>query len=106
MQGMIALYLNRTGEGKTAKDILASLKENATISAELGMYWKSVSYGYYWQEAPVETQSLLIETFQGTTWRTKGYRPDEILAAPAETYPALANHKSNCGCLLCPAAEW
>ncbi len=63
MQGMIALYLNRTGEGKTAKDILASLKENAIMSGEIGMYWKSVNYGYYWQEAPVETQSLIIETF-------------------------------------------
>ncbi|HEY4966282.1 MAG TPA: alpha-2-macroglobulin family protein, partial [Puia sp.] len=64
MQAMIAGYLHRTGEGKTANDIFASLKENATTSAETGTYWKSVSYGYYWQEAPVETQSLLIETFQ------------------------------------------
>ena len=64
LQGMIALFLFRTGDIKTAKDILASLKENATHSAELGMYWKSVTNGYYWQQAPVETQSLLIETFQ------------------------------------------
>ena len=40
MQGMIALFLNRTGDIKTARDILASLKENATNSAELGTYWK------------------------------------------------------------------
>jgi hypothetical protein len=64
MKGMIALFLNRTGDPGTAKDILASLKENATNSAELGTYWKSVSSGIYWQEAPVETQSLLIEVFQ------------------------------------------
>jgi hypothetical protein len=64
MQGMISLFLNRSGDGKTAKDILASLIENATISNELGMYWKSVSNGYYWQEAPVETQALLIEAFR------------------------------------------
>ena len=63
MQGMIALFLNRTGDIKTAKDILASLKENATVSTGLGMYWKAVYNGYYWQEAPVETQSLLIEVF-------------------------------------------
>ena len=63
MQGMIALFLNRTGDLKTAKDILASLKENATNSVELGTYWKSVSNGFYWQEAPVETQALLIEVF-------------------------------------------
>jgi hypothetical protein len=38
MQGMIALFLNRTGDIRTSKDIPASLKENATSSAELGMY--------------------------------------------------------------------
>jgi hypothetical protein len=64
MQGMISLILNRTGESKIAKDILASLIENATVSADLGMYWKSVNSGYYWQEAPVETQALLIEAFR------------------------------------------
>ena len=35
------------------------------------MYWKSVSHGYYWQEAPVETQSLFIETFQELQVETK-----------------------------------
>jgi uncharacterized protein YfaS (alpha-2-macroglobulin family) len=64
MQGMIALFLSRTGDAKTANDILASLRENAINSTGLGMYWKSVNNGFYWQEAPVETQSLLIETFQ------------------------------------------
>ncbi len=64
MQGMITLFLFRTGDIKTAKDILASLKENAAHSPELGMYWKSVTNGYYWDQAPVETQSLLIEAFQ------------------------------------------
>jgi len=64
MQGMIALFLSRTGEIKVSKDILASLNENSTESPALGMYWKSLTQGYFWQEAPVETQSLLIETFQ------------------------------------------
>ena len=71
MQGMIALFLNRTGDPRTAKDILASLKENATNSLELGMYWKSVTNGFYWQEAPVETQSLMIEVFQELQADTK-----------------------------------
>ncbi|HYF33133.1 MAG TPA: alpha-2-macroglobulin family protein, partial [Chitinophagaceae bacterium] len=35
MQGMIALALFRTGDGKTATDILRSLKQNAIISDEL-----------------------------------------------------------------------
>jgi uncharacterized protein YfaS (alpha-2-macroglobulin family) len=64
MQAMISLFLNRMGDSKTANEIIASLQENATQTTALGMYWKSVSNGYYWQDAPVETQSLLIETFQ------------------------------------------
>jgi hypothetical protein len=64
MQGMIALFLSRTGDIKTAHDILASLNENSIHSGNLGMYWKSVIQGYYWQESPAETQSLLIEAFQ------------------------------------------
>jgi uncharacterized protein YfaS (alpha-2-macroglobulin family) len=63
MQAMIALFLNRSGDVKNSKDILASLKENATVSEELGMYWRTVTSGYYWQQAPVETEAGLIETF-------------------------------------------
>lgn len=63
LQGMIALFLYRTGDLKTAKVILRSLNENATRSEDLGMYWKLVKPGYYWQESLVETQALLIEAF-------------------------------------------
>jgi TonB-dependent SusC/RagA subfamily outer membrane receptor len=64
LQGMIALSLYRTGDIKTAKDIMASLRQNAIRSEELGMYWKGMEAGYYWYQAPVETQSLLIEAFR------------------------------------------
>jgi len=60
---MIALSLFRTGDLRKAKDILASLKQNAITNEELGMYWKENTAGYYWHQAPVETQSLLIEAF-------------------------------------------
>ena len=63
MQGMIALSLYRTGDIKTAQDIIKSLQQNAIINEETGMYWKDVRPGYYWYQAPVETQSLLIEAF-------------------------------------------
>ena len=62
-QGMIALALNRTGDLKTAQDIIRSLQQNAIVNEEMGMYWKEVRPGYYWYQAPVETQSLLIEAF-------------------------------------------
>lgn len=61
-QGMIALALFREGDTKTPQKILKSLKEFATYSDEMGMYWKE-SWGWYWYEAPVETQALMIEVF-------------------------------------------
>jgi uncharacterized protein YfaS (alpha-2-macroglobulin family) len=45
------------------KDILSALTENALHSEELGMYWKEVRGGYYWREAPTETQATLIEAY-------------------------------------------
>ena len=63
LQGMIALALYRTGDVQTAKNIIASLKQNAIRDPERGMYWKGMEGGYYWWQAPVETQSLLIEAF-------------------------------------------
>jgi uncharacterized protein YfaS (alpha-2-macroglobulin family) len=61
-KGMIALALNRYGNSKTPNDIIASLKENAMHNEEMGTYWK-YNPGYYWYQAPIETQALLIEVF-------------------------------------------
>ena len=62
-KGQIALSLFRTDKKTIANKILKSLKENSITSDELGMYWKANVAGYYNYQAPVETQSLLIETF-------------------------------------------
>ncbi|HEY4207057.1 MAG TPA: alpha-2-macroglobulin, partial [Puia sp.] len=64
MQGMIALALFRTGDVQTGKNIIASLKETAIRDEEKGMYWKGMEGGYYWWQAPIEIQSVLIEAFQ------------------------------------------
>lgn len=63
-QAMVALALHRMGERDTPAAILRSLKERATVSDELGMYWKGFSPGMGWSEFPVETYALLIEAFQ------------------------------------------
>ncbi len=63
MQGMLALELHRFGDEKTPKDIMKSLKEFSTSDEELGMYWKDNVGGYYWYQAPIETQALMIEAF-------------------------------------------
>jgi hypothetical protein len=63
MQGMIALALFRSGDVKTANAILA-LQRKFFFNEELGRYFKDNRGGYYWQQAPIETQSLLIEASQ------------------------------------------
>lgn len=70
MQGMIALSLHRYDDKKTPIDILKSLKENSINSEEMGMYWKE-NYGYFWYEAPIEMQALMIEAFDEITNDTK-----------------------------------
>mgnify|MGYP000047109652 FL=1 len=62
-KGQIALSLFRNNQKTIANKILKSLKENSITSDELGMYWKENTAGYYYYQAPVETQALLIETF-------------------------------------------
>ncbi|MDF1549758.1 MAG: hypothetical protein P1P88_18160, partial [Bacteroidales bacterium] len=62
-KGMIALYLNRNEKTKTATDIAKSLKEFSTENEEMGRYWKNNVSGYYWYQAPIETQALMVEVF-------------------------------------------
>jgi hypothetical protein len=63
LQGMIALALYRKGEGQKAKEILASLKQNAIGDEQIDLHWKTAVDGYNWWQARVETQALLIQAF-------------------------------------------
>ncbi|MFT3676958.1 MAG: alpha-2-macroglobulin family protein [Chitinophagaceae bacterium] len=63
MQGMLALILHRQGDSKTSTAILKSLKETSIVSEELGRYWKINTRSWWWYEAPIERQALLIEAF-------------------------------------------
>ncbi len=62
MKGMISLFLFRGKEEKIAKEIIESLRQNSVSNEEMGMYWK-YNQGYWWYEAPIETQALMIEAF-------------------------------------------
>ena len=62
-KGLMALISFRAEDKKTSTKILQSLKENSITSDELGMYWKENTNSYYWHQASIETQSLLIEAF-------------------------------------------
>ncbi len=64
MQAMIALALHRSNDAVTPKAIIKSLKENSINKEELGMYWKEwTTGGYYWHQAPIESQAMMIEAF-------------------------------------------
>jgi uncharacterized protein YfaS (alpha-2-macroglobulin family) len=87
MRAMIALSFHRTGDAATAKKIIAALKESAIENAGLGTYWKDMTGGYYWYQAPIETQSVLIEAFNEIA-------KDEQAAADMKTW-LLKNKQTN-----------
>ena len=61
-QGMLCLALYRKDKLQTANDIIASLREHSLSDEEMGMWWKANS-GWYWYQAPIERQAILIEAF-------------------------------------------
>jgi len=63
LKGQIALALDRLGDAQTPAQIIASLRQTSTSSQEMGMYWKEMPGSYWWYEAPIEAQSLLVEAF-------------------------------------------
>lgn len=108
MQGMTALALHRAGDVKTPAAILKSLKETSISNEELGMYWKDAGRSWWWYEAPVERQSLLIEAFSEIgkdtktvddlrTWLLKNKQTNswESTKATAEACYALLLQGSN-----------
>ena len=61
-QAMLAIIFHRF-DMPQATAMLKSLKERATVSEELGMYWKNFNGGSDWWSFPAETHALLIEAF-------------------------------------------
>ena len=62
-KAMASLVLSRFGDQENAKKILESLRQTASNNEEWGMYWIENKSGWYWYNAPIETQALLIEAF-------------------------------------------
>ena len=60
----VALALNRLGDPATAKLITRSLREHAIRTPETGMSWRDDASGWYWWQAPIETQAMMIEAFR------------------------------------------
>jgi len=62
-KGLMALISHRNDAPIMATKILKSMKETSITSEELGMYWKANTNSWFWYQAPIETQALLIEAF-------------------------------------------
>jgi hypothetical protein len=109
MQGMIALALFRTGDVQTARDIIASLRQNAIRDEEMGMYWKGMEGGYYWYQAPVETQSLLIEAFHeisGDAAIERDLKTWLLKQKQTQSWPTTKATADACYALLLNGTDW
>ncbi len=62
-KAMISLILDRSGNKEISRKIVDGLEEQAVHSEENGIYWKENTAGWYWFQAPIETQALLVEAF-------------------------------------------
>ncbi|HEY4246733.1 MAG TPA: alpha-2-macroglobulin family protein [Lacunisphaera sp.] len=62
-QAQLAIALQRLGDQTTPQDIMKSLKERSVSNKEMGMFWRDTESSWWWYEAPIETQAMMIEAF-------------------------------------------
>jgi uncharacterized protein YfaS (alpha-2-macroglobulin family) len=62
-QAMAGLYFIRVNDEKHTQMILASLRDRSKNVSDKGMYFPENNGGYYWNQAKIETQALIIEFF-------------------------------------------
>lgn len=107
-QGMIALWAGRSGDAKTLQAILASLREKSITSEELGTYWRDNSGGYYWYQAPIETQALMIELFEEAGSKTEVDRMKTWLLKQKQTqsWPTSTATTEAVYALLLRGSDW
>jgi uncharacterized protein YfaS (alpha-2-macroglobulin family) len=110
LQAQAALALFRENKAApAAQDILRALAENALHSPDLGMYWKDVRGGYYWREAPTETQATLIEAFDEVKNDQKSV--DEmklwlLTQKQTQSWPSTRATADACYALLLRGTDW
>lgn len=108
MKGMTALALYRTGDRQTAATIIRSLRETAIRNEETGMYWEQ-PHSWWWYEAPVETQSLLIACFTEITGDTAAVNEMKLWLLKQKQTQNWATTKATadaCYALLLSGSNW
>jgi uncharacterized protein YfaS (alpha-2-macroglobulin family) len=62
-QAHLAVALKRFEDAETPKAIIKSFKERSVNDDELGMFWRDTERSWWWYQAPIETQAMMIEAF-------------------------------------------
>lgn len=62
-QALMGIDALRGGNTAFAEKIKNSMIDRSTKKADMGMYWNENTYGYNWNQATIETQSIIIEFF-------------------------------------------
>ncbi len=113
-QAHIAIALKRSGDPQTANAIMKSLTERSLRDDQLGQYWTESKNSWFWHQAPIETQALLIEAYdevlgdadsvqeckiwllkqkQTQSWKTTKSTADAVYALLLRGTDALASSK-------------
>ena len=75
----------RTGKEDQARHIAETLVERSLYSDEMGRYWRDNAGGYYWYDAPIETQALIIRMLLSTGFRTQAVEAARWLLKQKQT---------------------
>lgn len=63
-KAMAAQFFHRTGNSAYAAELFKSLREQALIHPEKGMYWATKRSSWQWNERPLSIHVRLLEAFQ------------------------------------------
>lgn len=66
-QAHLAIAAKRFGDVPLANAIMTSLKQRSLNDDELGMHWAGNGPGWWWYDAPIESQAMMIEAFDEVT---------------------------------------
>ena len=119
MQAMIAVAHHRFFSSSSAdkkikntpKAIIESLKQNAIIDTTLGMYWKdwATTSGYYWHQAPIESQAMMIEAFteiEGNTHTINDLKTWLLQQKQTQHWTTTKATAEACYALLLQGSNW
>ena len=111
MQGMIALARCRYDDKNVPPKIMRSLKENSLTSEEMGMYWKEMyeGEGYWWYQAPIESQALMVEAFDEVSHDTVSVEDLKawlLKSKQTQNWQTTKSTAEACYALLLRGAKW